>query len=223
MRRGPGSSSQRRSASRAWDRRPGVQRRCGEQVEQRRVVARLEVRSDLEDERDLTLGSDPGERLVDALVDALLRLRRCLGVVGAGEQLGLAALDRGGDRGAVRGDDRVDLAPQLVGGLLELRHLVAAEGVGIGERGLDRLVAARRQVAEVAAVGRQERRAVVVDRPLRSVEERLDRVDEVLLGFEQVVAEVEVVEVPVVGLADGLLQETDGAAELLDERVLASR
>ena len=33
--------------------------RRGEQVEQRRVVARLEVRSDLEDERDLALAGDP--------------------------------------------------------------------------------------------------------------------------------------------------------------------
>ena len=60
----------------------------------------------------------------------------------------------------------VDLAAQVVGGLLELGHLVAAEGVRVGERVLDRLVAAGGQVAEVAAVGGQEGCGLVVDRPL---------------------------------------------------------
>ncbi len=164
---------------------------------------------------------DAGERLVDALRRRAAgppalpwRSRRCRAARPCDPRSPSMTV------GAVRGDDPVDLAAQLVGGLLELGHLVATEGVGVVERGLDRLVAARRQVAEVAAVGRQERDGVVVDRPLRSVEERLDRVDDVLLGFEQVVAEVEVVEIPVVGLADGLLQQADGAASCVDERVL---
>ena len=124
--------------------------------------------------------------------------------------------------GAVRGDDLVDLGAQLVGGLLELGHLVAAEGVRVVERVPDRRVAAGRQVAEVAAVGGQQRGGVVVDRPLRAVEERLDRVDDVLLGVEQVVAEVEVGQVPVVGLADDLFEQVDRGGELRDERVLGA-
>ena len=141
-----------------------------------------------------------------------LGLRRRLGVEGAARaSSALRPSIAPVTVGAVRGDDLVDLAPQLVGGLLELRHLVAAEGVRVGERVRDRLVAARRQVAEVAAVGGQQRRRLVVDRPAAAVEERLDRVDQVLLGFEQVVAEVEVVEVPVVGLADDLLEQARSA------------
>ena len=58
-------------------------------------------------------------------------------------------------------------AAQLVGGLLELRHLVAAEGVGVGQRSPDGVVAAGRQVAEVAAVGGQQAGGLVVDDLLR--------------------------------------------------------
>ena len=58
-------------------------------------------------------------------------------------------------------------------------------------------------------MGGQECCSLVVDDVLRAVEERLDRVDEVLLGVEQVVAKVEVGQVPVVGLADDLVEQLD--------------
>jgi hypothetical protein len=119
--------------------------------------------------------------------------------VGGGE-LAAAVLQGAGDRRAIVRDNTVDLAPQSVGGLLELGHLVATEGVRVGERSLDGLIAAGGQVVEVAGVGGEESCGVVVDRPLWSVEEGLDLVDHVVLRFEEVVAEVEVVEVPIVGL-----------------------
>ena len=159
----------------------------GEQVEQRRVVTRLEVRADLEDERYLALGGDGMMSLIDALRHSPLRLFRCVGVVRAAEQFGPSALDGCRHRRSVRGNDAVDLAAKVIGCLLELGHLVAAERVGVGESGLDGLVAALRQIAEGAAVRRKERRRVVVDRPLRTVQERLDGVNQVLLGFQQVV------------------------------------
>ena len=55
-----------------------------------------------------------------------------------------------------------------------------------------------------------------------AVEERLDRVDQVLLGVEQVVAKVEVGQVPVVGLADDLVEQLDRGGELAHERVLGA-
>ena len=72
-------------------------------------------------------------------------------------------------------------------------------------------------------MGGQERRGIVVDDALRAVEERLDRVDEVLLGVQQVIAKVEIGQVPVVRLADGLVEQVEGGGELGYEGVLGAR
>ncbi len=86
-----------------------------------------------------------------------MRLGRCLRVeVAAAESSALRPSMAAVTVPRFGGDDAVDLAAQVGGGLLELRHLVASEGVGIGERVLDGFITARWQVAEVAAVRRQE-------------------------------------------------------------------
>ena len=53
------------------------------------------------------------------------------------------------------------------------------------------------------------------DGSLTPVEERLDRVNDALFGVEQVIAQVEVGEVPLVGLAYRLFEQANGAIELL--------
>ena len=64
----------------------------------------------------------------------LLGGSEALGVEGAADEFGLAALDRLRRLSArLAVTDCVDLVPQLVGGLLELRHPVAAERVGVGQ------------------------------------------------------------------------------------------
>jgi hypothetical protein len=68
---------------------------------------------------------------------------------------------------------------------LQLVHLGAAEGIGVREQRFDRLCAAGGQVAEVAGVGAQEGAGLVVDLGLLTVEEGLDRVDQVFLGVDQ--------------------------------------
>ena len=77
------------------------------------------------------------------------------------------------------------------------------------------------EVAEVPAVGAQQRLRLVEDLGLLAVEEGLDRVDQVLLGLDQLVGLVEVAEVPVGGLADDLVEQGDDARELADERIAA--
>jgi hypothetical protein len=85
----------------------------------------------------------------------------------------------------------------------------------------DRALAACGQVGEVAAVGAGGRWRRRRSWPLRTVEERLDRVDQVSPWRRAVRRQVEVVEVPVVGLAGRPGRAASiGVVQLRDERVL---
>ena len=110
--------------------------------------------------------------------------------------------------------------PQCLCGLLELRHAIAAERVGVVQQPLHLGVAARGQVAEVVGARREQADRLVVDGSLTAIEERLDRVDHGLLGVEQLVAESELGQVPLIGFTHGLFEQGDGRGQLLHERVL---
>src|SRR5262249_11351127 len=68
----------------------------------------------------------------------------------------------------------------------------------------------------------QESCSLVVDDALRAFQERLYRVDDALLGVEQVIAKVEAGQIPAVGLAYDLVEQLDRCGELSHEGVLGA-
>src|SRR5699024_10277811 len=147
---------------------------------------------------------------------------RGVGVVRAAKDFGLTPFDRCNDGRTFFGHDVVNLAPQSVGCYLELVHPVATESIGIRKQFLDALGATCRKRAEIPGVSVQESLCFVEDLRLLTVEEGLDGVDQVLLGFEQLIGPVEVVVVSVDLFANDIDEKSDNIGELTCERVPAA-